>query len=152
MGFWTTNPSLAELRVPEQLKDGLRAMASWNLKGIKDQVELVENEVEVSPGIRLIPAPGHAPGQLAVMVSSEDTQLLHLSDTVLHPLQVEHPDWWSAVDFDVEKVVATRQRLLAEAAEERALVFAMHFEPFPSLGYVIREGSRWQWQQAELSV
>jgi glyoxylase-like metal-dependent hydrolase (beta-lactamase superfamily II) len=82
---------------------------------------------------------------MALAISSEGEQLLCVSDTVLHPIHLEQPDWYAAVDLDPGQVKDTRRRILAEATNEKALVVAFHF-PFPGLGHVIPKGDAWQWQ------
>jgi len=148
--FWTSEPSLAELDVPEHLKQLLLTFARNNLPPIEDQLDLVDHETEIIPGIRAVAAPGHTPGHMAVAIASDSEQLLYISDTVLHPIHLEQPDWYAVFDFAPEQTVTTRRRLLDQAATEKALVHAFHF-PFPGLGYVIQKGEGWQWQPIEMT-
>lgn len=141
--FWTSD--LAELKVDEHAKELLRTFARNNLPPIQGQLDLIEHEIEILPGIRALSASGHTPGHMALAISSGSEQLLCLSDTVLHPLHVEQPEWYAVVDYDPRRVVATRHRLLTRAATEKALVIAFHF-PFPGLGYVVQKEGHWQWQ------
>jgi glyoxylase-like metal-dependent hydrolase (beta-lactamase superfamily II) len=82
---------------------------------------------------------------MALSISSEGEKLLVFSDAFLHPLHVEQPHWHAAVDFDPQKVVTTRRRLLNLAATDKALVLAFHF-PFPGLGHIVQKGEQWRWQ------
>ena len=143
--FWTSEE--AALKLDEHAKMML-AFAQRNLPPIRDRLDLVEHETEILPGIRAVAAPGHTPGHMAVAISSRRRQLLCISDTVLHPVHLEQPEWYSVVDSDPKQVVATRRRLLNEAAVEKALVLAFHF-PFPGMGHVVRKGTGWQWQPIE---
>jgi glyoxylase-like metal-dependent hydrolase (beta-lactamase superfamily II) len=59
---------------------------------------------------------------------------------------VEHPDWIPIYDIIPEEAAASKRRIFDRAAEERALVVGQHFPPFPSVGYVVKEGEGWQWQ------
>jgi len=86
---------------------------------------------------------------MALEISSGGEKLLCISDTVLHPIHLEYPEWYAAVDFAPKQVVTTRRKLLNRAETEKALTFAFHF-PFPGLGYVIKKGKGWQWQPIEL--
>jgi glyoxylase-like metal-dependent hydrolase (beta-lactamase superfamily II) len=115
------------------------------LKAIEDHLETVEGESEVLPGIRVIEAYGHTPGHLGLEISSQGETLLNLADSVLNPLHLEHPEWYSRVDVHPEQMIATRLRLLELAAQQKSLVLFFHFE-FPSLGYVEKDGTRWSWQ------
>jgi glyoxylase-like metal-dependent hydrolase (beta-lactamase superfamily II) len=116
-----------------------------NLLPIQNQMDLIDHEVEIVPGIRAVPAPGHTPGHMAVSISSSEKQLLCISDAFLHPIHIEHPEWHAAIDLAPEQLTKTRNLLLNKAATEKALMLAFHF-PFPGLGHVVRKGTGWQWQ------
>ena len=146
--FWTTEPNLAELKVDKRIKEVIIRVARKNLPPIQDQLDLVDHETEIVPGIRAVAAPGHTPGQMAVAVASDSKRLLYISDVVIHPIHLDQPDWYAAVDLAPEQVVTTRRQLLHWAAAEKTLVHAFHF-PFPSLGYVIQKGERWQWRSID---
>jgi len=145
--FWTSEQ--AELKLDEHGKEVLLKFARRNLPPIQGQLDLVDHETEIVPGIQAIAAPGHTPGHMALAISSGGEQLLYISDTVLHPIHLEQPEWCAAVDFAPEQVIATRRRLLNRAAAEEALVLAFHFL-FPGLGHVVRKGEGWQWQPIEM--
>lgn len=144
--FWRSD--LAELKVDEHVKGLLLMFARKNLPPIKGQLDLVDHETEIVPGIQAVAAPGHTPYHMALAISSGDEQLLCISDAVLHPIHVEQPDWYAAVDFAPQQVVTSRRRLLSQAAAEKALVLAFHF-PFPGLGHVVQKAEEWQWQPTE---
>ncbi len=88
-------------------------------------VDLLDGEAEVAPGARVLPAPGHTPGHLAVEVVGE---LLYLTDSVLHPLHAARPEWGQGLDRDPEAAIATRHALLARAVENGLPVAAAHLE------------------------
>jgi len=141
--FW--NSEEAVLKLEEHVREVLLGYARKNLPPIKGQLHLVDRETEILPGIQAIAAPGHTPGHMALAISSQDEQLLCVSDVVLHPIHLEQPEWHAAVDFAPRQVVATRRRILTMATTEKALVLAFHF-PFPGLGRVVRKAEAWQWQ------
>jgi glyoxylase-like metal-dependent hydrolase (beta-lactamase superfamily II) len=136
------------LKADEHIKELLVTYARNNLLPIRGQIDLIDDETEIVPGIRAVAAPGHTPGHLALNISSGGQRLLVVSDAVIHPVHMEQPDWYAAVDLDSERAVDTRRRLLDIAANEKALVFAFHF-PFPGLGRVAHKGDGWQWQPIE---
>lgn len=143
--FWTSEPDLTRLQIPDHLREVLLQFARNNLPPLQDQLDLVEPETEIVPGIQAIAAPGHTPGHMALAVSSGNEQLLDIVDAAIHPIHLEQPDWYAAVDYIPEQVMTTRRQLLKRAAAEKALVFVYHF-PFPGLGHVIEHGQGWQWQ------
>jgi glyoxylase-like metal-dependent hydrolase (beta-lactamase superfamily II) len=143
--FWISKPNLAALNMGESEKEWFIKYARDHLLPIQDQLDLVDHESEIVPGVWAVAAIGHTPGHMAVSITSENKQLLCVSDAVIHQIHLERPDWYTSVDLAPEQVITTRRRFLDRAATERALVHAFHF-PFPGLGYVIRKGAGWQWQ------
>ncbi|HUT69808.1 MAG TPA: MBL fold metallo-hydrolase [Desulfatiglandales bacterium] len=144
--FWTSGQ--AEQRLDEHVKEVLLKSARENLPPIQGQVDLINRDTEIVPGIRAVAAPGHTPGHMALEISSEGEQLLCVSDTALHPIHLEQPEWYAVVDLIPEQVVTTRRRLLTMAAARKALVLAFHF-PFPGLGRVVQKGDGWKWRPME---
>ena len=116
--FWTTDQ--AEKRLDEHVREVLLRCARENLPPIQGKVDLLDRDTEIMPGIRALAAPGHTTGHLALEISSEGEQLLCISDVALHPIHLECPDWYAAVDLDPEQIVTTRRRLFSRAATEKA--------------------------------
>ncbi|MHB8625109.1 MAG: MBL fold metallo-hydrolase [Aggregatilineales bacterium] len=125
------------------------SFARKTLEPIRDRITFLNGEGEIVPGIHAIAALGHTPGHMALSISSGDEQLLNISDTVLYPLHLEHPDWTPLYDVLPEKAAISKRRIFDRAAEQKALVLAYHFPPFPSLGHVVKHGAGWQWQPIE---
>ena len=106
---------------------------------------MFEGEKEVVPGVHVIPAPGHTPGHVALVISSSKEQLLHLEDSVLHPMHLEHPAWRNAFDLNQDDAATTQRRLFDRAAPDNAIVLAYHF-PFPGIGSVKTSANAWKWE------
>ncbi len=136
--FWTSEAG----RLYEDVEI---AFIRKNLLAIQHQLDLLDHEAEIVPGIRAVAAPGHTSGHMAVAISSKREQLLFVSDAFLHPIHVEHPEWHGAIDMAPEQVTQTRHLLLDRAVTEKTLMLGFHF-PFPGLGHVVRKGTGWQWQ------
>jgi glyoxylase-like metal-dependent hydrolase (beta-lactamase superfamily II) len=143
--FWTRDPDLHGAAIDNQMKQMLVSVAKKNLIPLKEQMDLVDGEREIVPGVQIIPAPGHTPGHVGVLVTSAKTHLLHVSDAVLHPLNMEYPAWRNVFDLDEELAAQTRQRFFDRAASDKIKVLAYHF-PFPGLGYVETHGHVWKWR------
>jgi len=150
--FWSAQPE--RLRPSDAYDEDFRQLVhtipQTRLAHLRDTLELIESETEIIPGIRSIAAPGHTPGYTVIAVSSDDDQLLFIGDLVYDPNDIENPDWYSVFDYDPVQVVATRCRVLAQAASERTLLMAYHI-PFPGLGYVAQQGPGWRWMAHEVS-
>jgi glyoxylase-like metal-dependent hydrolase (beta-lactamase superfamily II) len=143
--FWTSEPDLSSLQIPDMFKDIMRDSVRRNLPPIQDQVDLIDGDDEIATGIRAIEAPGHTPGHIALAVASGDERLLCISDAALHPIHMAHPEWVLAFDYDPVQTVATRRRLMQQASDTGATVFGAHF-PAPGLGRVKKETEAWSWR------
>jgi glyoxylase-like metal-dependent hydrolase (beta-lactamase superfamily II) len=143
--FWMSDT--AERMAPPVMVD----IARRALEPLRERVTLVGDGDEIVPGIHVVAAPGHTPGHIALSIRSEDDLLLHIADTVLHPLHLEHPEWVPAFDMLPEQAAASKRRIFERAVREEALVFAHHFPPFPNLGWVSGTASGWNWQPVEES-
>jgi glyoxylase-like metal-dependent hydrolase (beta-lactamase superfamily II) len=144
--FWTAGPGdLRPLRVPEVVKASISASARRCLAALRHHIETISGEKEILPGVSAVPAPGHTPGHLAVMLSSGGRRLLNIGDAAVHPLHLEEPDWENGFDLEAPRAVATRRELLERAAAGNMGVMAFHF-PFPSLGTVTAGAAGgWTW-------
>jgi glyoxylase-like metal-dependent hydrolase (beta-lactamase superfamily II) len=138
--FWTSDA--ATTRAPAVMVDTARR----NLEPLKERLTFIEDSSEVVPGVHVVATFGHTPGHIALSVASGGEQLLHVSDAVLYPLHLEHPEWTPVFDILPEQASASKRRIFNLAAQENALVFAHHFPPFPNLGYVRKQEQGWRWQ------
>ncbi|MFT3782144.1 MAG: hypothetical protein QM790_09015 [Nibricoccus sp.] len=82
---------------------------------------------------------------MIVQVESKGQKLLYISDLVLHPIGLLHPDWYTKFECRVTDSQATKRRILTRAANEKPLVYAMHFA-WPGLGHIEPEGDHWTWK------
>ncbi|GHE38091.1 MBL fold metallo-hydrolase [Streptomyces longispororuber] len=108
--------------------------------GLLDVVDITEGPVALAPGLRLLPTPGHTPGQVAVELRDSGDTALITGDAVHHPVQLAHPHLASCADTDSALARATRAALLASAAGSGALLLGTHFAP-PTAGRLTRDGS-----------
>jgi glyoxylase-like metal-dependent hydrolase (beta-lactamase superfamily II) len=141
--FWTSDA--AATKAPPFMVDAARR----NLEPLKDRLTLVEDASEVVSGVRAIATAGHTPGHIALSVASDGERLLHVSDAVLYPLHLEHPEWTPVFDILPGQASASKRRIFNLAAQEDALVFAHHFPPFPNLGHIHKQEQGWRWQPIE---
>lgn len=99
--------------------------------------DFVEAGHEVADGVRLEPAPGHTPGQVAVVVESQGERAVITGDLVHHPVQFAEPDIASAADEDAALAAETRRAFVARYADTGTLVVGTHF-PDPTAGWLTR--------------
>ncbi len=135
--FWTQSPSLSSLQCDDQVKHLVLQCAAEVLPSLRHRLELVAGGDEIVPGVRVLAAPGHTPGHIALDISSQGETLIDAVDAVLHPVMIERLEWYSGVDLLPEKTLTSRRSLLEQAAQKEAVLMAFHF-PFPGLGRVRR--------------
>jgi len=140
---WYNDPqNLA--RLPTEFREFYRR----TLPVIGEHLQTIVGEEEILPGLSLLPAPGHRPGHSVLRLTLNGKHLLHLADTVGHPIFMLHPDWRWPYDSLPEQAMQTRRQLLGWAAENQALMFGAHL-PFPGLGTVIAQSDGWLWEPGE---
>ncbi len=136
---WTTEVGLA------QFKEVLRRPARVHLPVIREAglVELADREIDVLPGVRLIPTPGHTPGHLAVVLTSGGEGGIYLGDVVTDESMFEHPDWLTAAEAIPALSVASRRRILERAVREHLTVAAFHLA---TVGVCEKVGHRYRFR------
>lgn len=106
------------------------------------QLELVDGERELLPGITFVPTPGHTADHASIALTSGGETALYLGDLVHHAVQIERAAWIPA--FDVLPLVSleTKKRIAERAIRENALLICAHSE-FPGVGRLAeRDGKR----------
>ncbi len=144
--FWMGGRTdLSAMDIPDEVKRTTLNQTRRCLPVLRHQVETICRETEIVPGLWAIPAPGHTPGHLAMLLASGNDRLLNIADAALHPLHLERPDWHNAIDLARDAAAITRRCLLERAVAEDMRVMGFHF-PFPSIGRIEprREGG-WEW-------
>ena len=117
----------------------LRPSSERCLFPLRDPITLIQPDDLIAPGVRALPALGHTPGHIGVMIESQGARLMHVVDTLHHSFQVTHPGWSPLFDTDPVASARTRRALLDQAATERCRLMVYHFG-FPGLGTVSVEG------------
>ena len=122
-----------------------RHFAQALLPQIKSRIQTVAFENEFLPGFKLIDASGHRTDHTALEISSEDQTLIHVVDSIRHPVQITY-HWASFIDSYPDMVVETNKRLVERILAKDALIFGAHL-PFPGLARLSREtsGLEWHW-------
>jgi len=143
--YWSKEAKRAELTSLNKWNEEKTQFAWDTYSKIKDRLRTVPAGEPFIPGIRLFPAPGHRYDHSIVRITSAGELLIHLSDSLAHPLFMANREWYSTYDADPSQAVDIKIKLLDMCASENALVFAAHF-PFPGLGTIRKAGDRWKWQ------
>jgi glyoxylase-like metal-dependent hydrolase (beta-lactamase superfamily II) len=138
--FWTSETTLTN-----PAHHWMAEFIEKQLRPVQVDLHLLEQDTEIVPGIQTVFTPGHTPGNMSFVIQSGAEQLMYLGDVFLHPIQIEHPGWFSDVDILPRKNGQTRRRLLERASTKQALVFATHFD-FPGLGHILKQEQKYIWQ------
>lgn len=108
------------------------------------QLDLIDADTEITPGVTVMPAPGESPGHVVVRIETGAAPVYVLGDLLHHGIEVARPTW-NPPHADHEPLMETRQRFYPLLADEGAHALYAH-EPFPSWGRIVRdeEGFRWE--------
>ena len=88
--------------------------------------------------------PGHTPGHMSVLVESGGERLLIGADALTHPaVSFARPDWRWGTDYDGDRAIATRRRLLDQLSRERTTLIGFHL-PWPGIGMVETSGTAYR--------
>lgn len=144
--FWMRpRADLDGMQLPPEVRRPMQAIARRSLAALHFQLEPIGCETEIAPGVVALPAPGHTPGHLAILIASGGEKLLNLGDAAVHPLHLEEPAWQNGFDLEAGRALSTRRELMERAAAENMRVMAFHF-PFPSVGRIARRTQGgWDW-------
>jgi glyoxylase-like metal-dependent hydrolase (beta-lactamase superfamily II) len=114
------------------------AVINDSVKPVVDagKADLVAADHQLTDEITLIPTPGHSPGHMSVLITSDGETGLLTGDVAHHPCQMAHLDWSSTADFDSSQSAATRRELFSRFADTPTLMIGGHF----NAGHIRRDG------------
>jgi glyoxylase-like metal-dependent hydrolase (beta-lactamase superfamily II) len=104
------------------------------------QLLLVDGEVELVGGVRVLPVGGHSDGMQLLRVDSSGETFVFLADLVPTRHHLDYP-WVMGYDLYPVETLRQKQRLLPQAAGERWLVGLAH-DPDVQFGRIHLEGER----------
>jgi glyoxylase-like metal-dependent hydrolase (beta-lactamase superfamily II) len=105
-----------------------------------DRFTLLEGNLEVVPGVRVLRTPGHTPHHQSVVIESEGETACFLGDVI--PTTAHLPLPW-IMGYDVEPLVTleSKRALLAEARRDKWLLIFEH-DPVVGWGYLTDDEKR----------
>lgn len=108
-------------------------------------IEFMDGDHAITQDLTAVPTPGHTPGHVSILVTSQGQRALVLGDAAHSPVQIEQPDWVSRADMDPDLTRETRRALVERLEREEILVAAGHFEA-PGYGRIVRLNDRRYWR------
>ncbi|MGD9839251.1 MAG: MBL fold metallo-hydrolase [Afipia sp.] len=100
------------------------------------RADLIGSDHRIGDEVTLIATPGHTPGHMSILVTSDGQQALLTGDVAHHPCQMAHLDWSSTADSDPMQSIESRKMLFSRFADTPTLVFGGHYDP----GHIVRDG------------
>ena len=91
--------------------------------------DFVESDHEITSEVRLVPTPGHTPGHVSVLISSEGEEALITGDMTHSPIQFAEPTLCSSFDWDTDMSTATREAIIDRFVDSGTLFLGTHFAP-----------------------
>lgn len=89
------------------------------------RLRLLDGEVEIAPGVRVIPTDGHTPGHQVVLFEGDGEALLYGADLIPLASHVSLP-WIMAYDHQPLDTLKEKKHLLDRAANEGWVLFFEH--------------------------
>ena len=99
----------------------------------------------INEEITAIHTPGHTPGHMSLLITSQGEQGLILGDVAHHPRQVHETGWKVMADCDHKVARETRESVMKMVEEKGLKMAAGHF-PAPGFGQIVRLEGRRVWQ------
>lgn len=109
------------------------------------QVELVEGDAEIVPGLRMSMAPGHTEDHVVFEVESGGDVAIYIGELAQQPVQLERVAWVSAFDVLPMVSIETKKRFIEKAVDRRALLISVH-AAYPGLGRLRADEGKRKWE------
>ena len=118
-----------ERQNPAMASDPRRAVYNDSVLPVVEsgQAVLVDDGHTITDALSVEAAPGHSPGHVVLRVRERDRRAVFCGDVIHHALQVYAPHWHHFADEDPVQAAVTRRAVLESCANERALLFPIHF-------------------------
>ena len=107
--------------------------------------DMLTEDTDLTSEVRALHTPGHTPGHMSILVSSQGEEALIQGDVLIHPAQVTEDDWNCHFDYDWPISTETRRKVLDDVESQGTPVISCHF-PAPGFGTVRRSEGRRYWQ------
>lgn len=145
LDYWLARPDGPSPDAHAAIDDSVRPVVAAGL------VERVAPSLAVAPGVSLLPTHGHTPGHVSVLVESGGQSAVITGDAIHHPVQLAHPEWGSASDFDPAAAHRSRVDLLERCISTGAVLIGSHFAE-PSAGRVVRADGGYRLEVTEVET
>jgi glyoxylase-like metal-dependent hydrolase (beta-lactamase superfamily II) len=104
----------------------------------RGQVELLDGETQVVPGLTRVPAPGHTPGHSIYIFHDGQDRVLLFGDAMYCPHQLTNSDWGAAWDVDPILAARTRERYIRDLEQHGGSALGCHFPELLAARMLVR--------------
>lgn len=111
------------------------------------QMQLLEGEQELLPGLSVMPLPGHTRGMQAILLRSGNDVACYISDLMPTHWHLK-PSWVMAFDLFPLETIENKHRILDQAEREHWLLVFTH-DPEQPWGYVELQNAEYVFVPAE---
>ena len=135
--YYINEGELAYAKEPDPRSSPSYLPHTWEPLERQGQIALISGEVEVAPGVTILPAPGHTPNHQIVMVKSGGLAACFLADLVPTPSHLK-THYIMGFDLDAFTAMKNKERVLKQAQAENWLLIFEH-SPDIKAGYLTED-------------
>ncbi len=106
----------------------------------KEQLNLVEGDIEVTPGIKVMRTPGHTAGHQSVLIESEGKKAIYLGDLMPTASHFRLP-YVMGYDLYPLEIMETKKKIIDQAIKENWL-FVFEHDPKVTFAYPVEENGK----------
>lgn len=103
------------------------------------QMDLLDGDTEIAPGVRVVVTPGHTPGHQCVVFESGGEAALFVADLASYAVHFERLGWMTAYDVEPLVTLETKRRWQEWALDTNALLIFQHDTRVPA-GRLVQDG------------
>ena len=135
--YYINKGELAYAKDPDPRSKPSYIPYTWEPLEKQGQVALISGEVEVAPGVTILPAAGHTPNHQIVTVKSDGLTACFLADLVPTPSHLK-THYVMGFDLDALTAMKNKERVLKQAQAENWLLVFEH-SPEIKAGYLTED-------------
>ncbi len=128
---------LAFARTPNERTRASYLPPNFERVAAANRWRLVEGEVDVLPGLRVLPTPGHVPFHQSIVLTSGGETACFVGDLIPTVAHLPLP-WIMGYDLEPMVTLESKRHFLAQAEAEGWLLILEH-EPGPGVGHLVPE-------------
>jgi glyoxylase-like metal-dependent hydrolase (beta-lactamase superfamily II) len=145
LAFWNQEPlDLSDVESPPAIKEQMTEYSNRMLAQARGDIRTFRAGEDVLPGVQTILVPGHSPGQVGFIFTSDEQKLLYTADAFNRVQSIQTPDAVNPMDMNSRLGIETRHNLLRLLSGPEWKNFTPHF-PWPSTGRVSLADGSYRW-------